>query len=203
VGSPVSHDYYEVLQLSPRASADTVEKVYRLLAKRYHPDNQQTGDGARFRILSEAFEVLSDPERRAAYDVAYEQVRDQQWKIFDQKTAGDTREEDRRIVHAVLSLLYIERRRDPSRGGLGAVFLERALNVPEQHLVFPLWYMKQHAWIELLDTGQYAITIAGIDWIGEEDLSLRRDRLLPERAGASRPGPRVVEKIEKIEAFGA
>ena len=37
-------DYYEVLQLSQTANADTVERVYRLLAKRYHPDNRETGD---------------------------------------------------------------------------------------------------------------------------------------------------------------
>lgn len=192
-------DYYEILQLSPRASVETIERVYRLLVKRYHPDNQQTGDGSRFRLVCEAFDVLSDPVRRAAYDVTYDDARDDRWKVFDQQSAADSREEDRRILHEVLSLLYIERRRDPTRGGLGAIFLERALNVPEQHLVFPLWYMKQHGWIELLDTGQYAITIAGIDWLGDQDLALRRDRLLPEVASVSRPGPR---GVAKIEAFG-
>lgn len=200
MGARAVIDYYEVLQLSPRASAETIERVYRLLAKRYHPDNQQTGDPARFRVVCEAFEVLSDPVRRAAFDVAHDEAHDEPSKVFDQQSAADSRQEDRRILHAALSLLYIERRRDPMRGGLGAIFLERALSVPEEHLVFPLWYMKQHGWIELLDTGQYAITIAGIDWLGEEDLALRRDRLLPETtSAASKPGPRAVEKVG---AFG-
>lgn len=171
-------DYYEVLQLSPRATLDMVERVYRILAKRYHPDNQDTGDSARFEAVHEAFAVLSNPERRAAFDVAYDNVQGVQWKVFDQKTAGDGREEDRRIIHAILSLLYIERRRSPLRGGLGAIMLERTLGVPEEHLQFPLWYIKQHGWIEILDSGQMAITIAGIDRLGERDLALRDDRLL-------------------------
>ena len=52
-------DFYEVLQLSPRATAETIERVYRLLAKRYHPDNTVTGDAARFSEVHET--ILSSP----------------------------------------------------------------------------------------------------------------------------------------------
>ena len=51
-------DFYEILQLSPNASAETLERVYRLLAKRYHPDNQLTGDAEKFSELQQAFETL-------------------------------------------------------------------------------------------------------------------------------------------------
>jgi len=171
-------DHYEVLQLSPRAGAETVERVFRLLAKRYHPDNPDTGDADRFAQVHEAYEVLSDPERRAAYDVVYDEKRALQWKIYDQRSAVDGREEDRRTLHAVLSLLYVERRRDPESGGMGILTLERILGVPEQHLQFPLWYMKQHGWIEALDTGQLAITVEGVDKLADTDLTLPEDRLL-------------------------
>jgi curved DNA-binding protein CbpA len=186
VPNPPFVDYYEVLQLSPRATVDTVERVYRLLAKRYHPDNQETGDTEMFAKLRQAYDVLSNPERRAAYDVRYDEVQSVQWRIFDQKSAADGREEDRRILHAVLSLLYIERRRNPRSGGLGAIVLERMLGVPEQHLQFPLWYLKQHGWIEILDNGQMAITIQGVDKLADKDLALRDDRLL---ADTSAPRP--------------
>src|SRR5262249_36748716 len=63
------NDYYEVLQISPNADPDTIHRVYRLLAQRFHPDNQATGDADRFRLLSDAYHVLGDPERRARYDV--------------------------------------------------------------------------------------------------------------------------------------
>ena len=62
-------DYYEFLQISPSAEADTVHRVYRYLAARFHPDNRETGNAERFFMLTQAYEVLSDPERRAAYDV--------------------------------------------------------------------------------------------------------------------------------------
>jgi hypothetical protein len=172
-------DYYELLQLSPRASADMVERVYRFMAKRFHPDNLETGDAEKFNRISEAYQILSDPERRAAYDVTYDNVQQVQWKVYDQKSATDNRLEDRQLIHAILSLLYIERRRDPLKGGMGAVILERTLGVPREHLEFPLWYIKQHGWTELLDSGQIAITIAGIDKLAGQDLELRKDRLLP------------------------
>jgi hypothetical protein len=49
-----------------------------------------------------------------------------------------------------------------------------------------VWYLKQHGWIEVLDTGQYAITVAGIDKIGGRELSLPADRLLGTGQAVSR-----------------
>src|ERR1043165_7815928 len=66
-------DYYEVLQVSTSSEPETINRVYRMLAQRYHPDNQQTGDERRFREILEAYTVLSDPERRARYDVVHQQ----------------------------------------------------------------------------------------------------------------------------------
>ena len=45
-------DYYDVLQLSPKADPDTIHRVYRLLAQRYHPDNHETGDQDSFNWCS-------------------------------------------------------------------------------------------------------------------------------------------------------
>ena len=61
-------DYYEVLQVSESAEPETVNRVYRLLAQRYHPDNQESGNEARFREITEAYHILSSPEKRAQYD---------------------------------------------------------------------------------------------------------------------------------------
>ena len=171
-------DYYEVLQLSPNATLETIERVYRLLAKRYHPDNQLTGDIDQFSVLQEAYETLADPARRAQFDVRYDEERGEQWKVFDQKSAGPGREHDRRLFHGILSLLYIARRRDPSKGGLGEINLERMLGVPLQHLEFPIWYLKERGWVERLDTGKLAITVNGIDKISGMETDLPADRLL-------------------------
>lgn len=62
-------DCYEVMQLSPNADGETISRVYRLLAARCHPDNRETGDSEKFIRLSEAYQILSDPEKRVRYDV--------------------------------------------------------------------------------------------------------------------------------------
>ena len=64
-------DCYEVMQLSPNADGETISRVYRLLAARYHPDNRETGNSEKFLRLSEAYQILSDPAKRARYDVGY------------------------------------------------------------------------------------------------------------------------------------
>ncbi len=65
-------DYYEVLGVAKNASEDDIKKAYRKLAMKYHPDRNQ-GDEAkkaeeRFKEAKEAYEMLSDPQKRAAYD---------------------------------------------------------------------------------------------------------------------------------------
>ena len=55
-------DYYEVLQISPNAEPETIHRVFRMLAMRFHPDNPETGDSQRFLELNRAYEVLSDPD---------------------------------------------------------------------------------------------------------------------------------------------
>jgi molecular chaperone DnaJ len=62
-------DYYEVLGVSQNASTEEVKKAFRRLAMRFHPDrNKEDGAEAKFKEIGEAYEVLSDPEKRAAYD---------------------------------------------------------------------------------------------------------------------------------------
>jgi len=178
-------DYYEVLQVSQSADSETVERVYRLLAKRYHPDNSSSGDEDRFRAIREAFEVLSDPERRARFDVRYDQYAGNRWQIFNQDEALNDHQRDQRIFHGVLSLLYAARRRDPQEGGLGSLHLEQMLGVPREHLDFPMWYLKKRGFVETLPSGMYAITIEGIDWLGHDDNSVPDNRLLPRSVGVA------------------
>ena len=62
-------DYYEVLGVTRTAAATEIKKAFRRLAMQYHPDrNQEDGAEAQFKQVSEAYEVLSDPQKRAAYD---------------------------------------------------------------------------------------------------------------------------------------
>ncbi|MBT8338312.1 MAG: J domain-containing protein [Gemmatimonadetes bacterium] len=173
-------DHYETLQLSPSADGETVERVYRLLAKRYHPDNPQSGDAHRFAAVRHAYEVLTDPDTRAAYDATYEDERHREWRDFRSVQVEDGREEDRRLFRAVLSALYVARRRQPDGGGMAPFHLERLLATPTEHLEFPLWYLKQRGYVEVLPTGLLAITVEGIDEFWNGDLAPAADRLLAE-----------------------
>jgi curved DNA-binding protein CbpA len=160
-------DYYEVLQVSPRADRDTIERVYRFLANRYHPDNRETGDAERFSELVDAYRVLSDAVERSRYDQGYEKTRESRWKLFGQETVGNEIASDSRIRQAMMSILYVARRNSPIEPGVGSVELERLLDVPDSVIRFHLWYMRECNWICRLDTGHLAITALGVDKLFE------------------------------------
>src|SRR6266496_6518871 len=89
-------DYYEVLQVSTSAEPETITRVYRMLAQRFHPDNQQTGDENRFRTILEAHTVLSDPVKRARYDIVHEAQQQNRWRLV---TTGAQIENDFEMEH--------------------------------------------------------------------------------------------------------
>ena len=172
-------DYYEDLQISPNADLEMIERVFRMLAKRYHPDNIESGDAEKFNVLYKAYQVLSDPEKRAAFDAKYEQLRADRWNIVEEASQSDGFEQDERIRQGVLSLLYVARRQDALNPGMGIMEFEKVLGCPRHHMEFHIWYLKEKEWILRTDTGGYAITADGVDKMAKNDLMLRKDRLLP------------------------
>ena len=181
-------DYYEVLQLSPNADFDTVQRVFRLLAQRYHPDNRDTGDEATFRQLLEAYEVVSDPERRAAFDIEYRQARSIMWRIFDQPQAAQGVQAEQRKRMGILSVLYTKRARDPENPGLRLRELEELLGCAREHLEFSLWYLRENHLILRTDYGHFMITATGLDEAEKDgDGWAERFKLLPAPPAAREP----------------
>jgi curved DNA-binding protein CbpA len=176
----VTVDYYEILQVSSKAEKTIIERAFRLLAKRYHPDNKQTGDARKFNILLEAYRVLSDPEKRSAYDAALHH----EGNGIDQNNVlpGGLRlkgpEAEKMIHQAILVVLYAARRRDIRKPGVGIVALEKRFGLPEKELEFHIWYLKEKGWVQRLDTGEFAISASGVDAVMENDLWMKKDRFL-------------------------
>jgi curved DNA-binding protein len=160
-------DFYETLQLSPRADRDTIERVFRHLAKRYHPDNLDSGDADTFSGIVEAYRVLTDPEERARYDIAYERVKAAQWRIFDQETTRSEVAADARLRNAILALTYVARRNDCLNPGVGSLELERTLGCPESLMAFHIWYLRELGLIQRDHSGRFAITAAGVSLVLE------------------------------------
>jgi len=66
---PVKRDYYEVLGIPRNATDEEIKRAFRKLAFKYHPDHNRNGDAeAKFKEVNEAYQVLADPDKRAAYD---------------------------------------------------------------------------------------------------------------------------------------
>ena len=62
-------DYYKIMGVDRKATQEEIKRAYRKLARKYHPDvSKEAGAEAKFQDLGEAYEVLKDPEKRAAYD---------------------------------------------------------------------------------------------------------------------------------------
>jgi curved DNA-binding protein CbpA len=179
MSSEARPDYYEVLQISASAEPETVHRVYRLLAQRFHPDNQETGNDSRFRLLTEAYEVISDPERRAKYDVVHARQAQQRWRLVE---AGANAENDFEAEHlarlTVLEVLYTRRRVEPDSPGASPFDLESLIGKPREHLEFTIWYLVQKKFVARSDNSMLLITADGVEHLEKSyQTTIQRRRL--------------------------
>ena len=174
-------DYYELLQVSPNADDETIHRVFRLLAKKHHPDAGQ-GDAKRFNLLVEAYRTLTNPETRAAYDVRYEQYWKRTWKVAAEASDAKGFIDDADIREQLLSLFYAQRRSSMRNPGMSDMQLARLVGIPPEHVEFHVWYLKEKGWIQRLEMGHLAITAEGVDQVER-----RRGRLQPDRLIEAHP----------------
>ena len=179
--SPEFVDYYETLEISPNAGGGAIERMFRYLAQRYHPDNPDTGDRRHFDAVVEAHNVLKDPAKRAEYDLRHKSRSE-----FSSKFVGESDDKtgvgrDIDIQDKLLSILYAKRRRNVRNAGVGDVELEGLLECSADHLEFHIWYMKEKGWIKRTEDGTLAITVEGIDHANAEHQRKIAEKLLIER----------------------
>ena len=173
-------DYYEVLQVSDSAETETINRVYRIFAQRYHPDNRETGNEARFREITEAYHVLSNPERRAQYDATNQNRRRDRWRLVSEGAQSENNFELEQAVRlTVLEALYTKRRVEPQQPGIYLRELERMVGRPREHLEFTIWFLNQKRLISTDDSRMY-LTADGAEYLEDSYRSnLHRKRLQP------------------------
>jgi curved DNA-binding protein CbpA len=180
-------DHYELLQVSPNSDEETIQRVFRHLAKKYHPDHQDSPDDEKFRRLVEAHRVLTDPESRAGYDAVYQEYWNRKWKLVSESGDRSAFAQDRGMRERMLSLFYVQRRRSMALPGIGEYEVARLMRTPLELVEFHIWYLRAKGWLERLDSGMLAISAAGVDQVEQGRLKLGHERLLEAHDTADEP----------------
>ena len=160
-------NYYEFLQISPHAQNETIQRIYRFLAARYHPDNPETGDPEKFLYLNQAYKVLSDPKRRSAYDEELKRNAGQTRSEFTgiDFVEGIDGELNRRL--AVLAVLYRRCRTNVNEPRVSLIELETLMGFPREYLDFTTWYLRSKGYLKKEDNSDFSLTVLGVDFVEE------------------------------------
>jgi curved DNA-binding protein CbpA len=171
-------DHYETLQISPNADPDTIQRVFRLLAQRFHPDNKETGNATRFRALHDAYSVLSVPEKRAQYDVHHQALRQERWRfVATSATADNEFEMEQQLRCTILEILYARRRAEPGNPAFSNYELSQLTGRPREHLEFTIWYLAQKKFVTRDDSSGLTITVDGVDFVEQNNGANAKRRL--------------------------
>lgn len=164
-----ARDYYGLLQVSPDCNARILEIAYHYFAKRYHPDNGETGNREKFNALQEAYSVLKDPEQRAEYDAVHKvhHVTNGKPVLFechleiDEEAARRDAEDHAKILFH----LYKRRREHGAEPGVAGWIIQELLECSDDEFAFHAWYLKSKGFVEMTEQGLLAVTVEGVDHI--------------------------------------
>ena len=159
--------YYEILELSSNANQDTIERMFRYLATKHHPDSG--GDKEKFSFLVKAFENLRDPVSRATYDAQLQQQsRENAGLVEHAKQAGP----DTADRHELLCLFYARRRQNEDNPAICMMTIEKMMNLPAEVLKFHLWYFREKGWVKREENGGLSITAEGVDRVEANEMAM-------------------------------
>jgi len=180
-------DYYDVLQISPNADEDTIQQMFRHMAKKWHPDNPK-GNAERFKLLVEAHKTLTNAERRASYDLKYQRFWEAKWNLSADASDSKAYVDDHEARESLLSFYYVQRRSSMNDPGLGEIEVSRLMRIPIHLIEFHIWYLKEKNWIQRLENGKFALTALGVDEVEKSNLRLNSDRLLTSNTSSDKKG---------------
>jgi hypothetical protein len=161
-------DHYAVLGIEPDATSEVVQAAYSALARKWHPNNEQTGDREKFNAVNQAYEVLVDPIARAAFDSVRGGRGEAAPARFSGKRFFEGLEQFVACRMALLTILYDRRWTKPRTPGLSVRELESLLAVGAEQLQFTVWYLKQKGLIAADDKSNLSITVQGMDVVEAE-----------------------------------
>lgn len=188
-------DYYEFLQISPNADTDTIHRVYRYLATRLHPDNPESGDAEMFHVLKTAYDVLSNPERRAEYDASRNSEPAPQVPLSTTVDFMDTLDGELNRRLAVLAVLYFRRRTKPNMPEVPLAEIEQRMGFPRDYLDFTTWYLVKKGYVSRADNGEFTLSADGVDFVETQRANLPAlNKMLTCGEGTIEPAPGRVRK---------
>lgn len=182
-------NYYQLLQVNREAHSTIIRYAYRFLAAMYHPDNSETGDSEKFRIVTEAWRTLSDEGKRAAYDMSLGAQEEMQPRhpgaggpggpggpnkgssfnrdaLKMKKTGVSWNEIELRL--AVLQILLDARKKRPKTGGASAKMIMDVLDLNDlNEMEFALWYLREKGLVEMGERN-FMISAVGVDYIVDQ-----------------------------------
>lgn len=158
-------DYYEFLQISPNADDDTIHRVYRFLAARFHPDNPTSGDPEKFFMLKTAYDILSNPDTRNEYDLTRQRAVADKTPLSSTVDFLDQFEGEMNRRLAVLAVLYYRRRNNPQEPSVSLMEIETQMGFPRDYLDFTTWYLLKKAYITRADNSDFTLTAEGVDFV--------------------------------------
>jgi hypothetical protein len=179
---PKELSLYQLLHVDRDAHTTIIRYAYRFLAAMYHPDNGETGDAEKFRVITEAWKTLSDDGRRAAYDMSLGQ-KEQSQGAAPHKPQPKINEFGRdslpnipksgiswneiELRCAILQIMLAARKKKPRDGGVSIKMIIDILNVEVVESEFALWYLREKKYIE---TGErvFMITGLGLDYLVDQ-----------------------------------
>jgi curved DNA-binding protein CbpA len=161
--------------VDPNADPTIIRYAYRFLAAKFHPDNQESGDAERFKVITEAWRTLSEAPKRAAYDaqIGVQKAAAQPGATGPGGSAGFTAPKpslswsEVELRLGVLQVLMEARRKRPQTGGASAKMLMDCLNCQMGDIEYVLWYLREKGYIQRTEAN-FMITVQGVDYLINE-----------------------------------
>ena len=140
----------------------------------------------KFRQLHEAYTTLTDPVKRAQFDVVHERQRNDRWKLVSAGGRSETDVDVEKLTRlTVLEVLYTRRRVEPNNPGLYDCDMEELIGRAREHLEFTYWYLMQKGMIARGEQSRLIITVHGVDYLEENYSTMMQQRRLPSSSDAA------------------